>query len=588
MSGELRVVGAIGFVERLWRWRRGPLLLLQVILVMLCGASVAQAAQDETTETKLDSSTSELLASTLEANRYWFEGPPERVPGYRYTFVHPHDRPRQFTVADPQAAEVRVKRGITYLPLVGEVIKALAGREPKVATVEAVERSDGEIRIRFRTDGSLSPRLGGGVSGDLSSYLPFRLGDGVIRLDAASLMPIEMTSVRRDERRNSETVVTETLSEPFEVDAGHWVPLHIVADVRRNTVKDEQRRPSGHDRFDWAFRVYEPGLWLFDAQLIAEGTAIGYHLEDVVIGEDEAAASRACSTAVASIRGAKELTKSARRSVCRDESGLVAAGSEEASGTRLRLHAGRRLPRAGCLRPPGKRPGRTRIVSRVEQALPFSGSQHLFTADGREVKGKADEPYVKVRALDPESTGPDAGNNVPPCLATGWGWWCASMNLARRVNDSAITIDEQPKKKTWRITTRPLHGGATFTVGTLLRYTSWACLRRSRYKRCDIEVDRESGLPVVETYFVKGQQGPFCTIRFENWLDTAEGKAPGKVVGRVTYEKQGPRDPEMHKRETFDEVFRFTGTYRVTDAGFCCSIRWRAALRARATNRRAA
>ncbi len=277
-------------------------------------------------------------------------------------------------------------------------------------------------------------------------------------------------------------------------------------------------------------------------------------------------ASKACSTAVASIRGSKEHTKSLvdqyveanRVWLLPDREkrqGLVYDYTQE-DGYRERVifdRQGNVLVQLASYRQSSK--------------LPFSGSQHLFTADGREVKGKADEPYVKVRALDPTSTGPDSGSKVLPCLATGWGLRCASMGLARGADEFAITVDEQPKKKTWRLTLRPLHGGATFTVGTLLRYTSWARLRRTAYKRCDIEVERESGLPVVETYFVKGQQGPFCTIRFENWLDTAEGKAPGKVIGRVTYQKQGPRDPESRKRETFDEVFRFTGTYRVTEAG---------------------
>ncbi len=561
----------------LFRWeplgRSHRWFLLSAFLLVFCRASLAQQpqggevdARSESIDSSPDPSTSELLAEILEANRYWFEGPPKRVPAYRYALVLSDGKRQEFRVDDPQTAEVRVKRGITYMPLVGQVFEALVDSKSNGATVGAVERSDGEIRIRFQTNGSLAPRLGGGVLGSWNGYLPFRLGRGTIRLDAASLMPTELTSVWRDDRHHSETLVTEKLSEPYEVDGGHWVPLRVEADTRRNTIMDGQRKPSGHDRFDWAFRVYEPGLWLFDAQLIAEGTALGYHLEDVVVGEAEEAAARATSVAVAAIRGSREDTKSIVDQYVETNRGWLLPDREKRQGLvydyrqedgyRERVvfdHQGNVLVQLASKRQSSKHS--------------FAGSQHLFTADGREVRGVADEPYVKVHALDPASTGPDRGSEVLPCLATGWGWQCASMDLARGADDFAIAVDPRVKKKTWKLTMRPRHGQATFTVGTVLRYSSWASLRKSRYSRCDIEIDRESGLPIMETYFVKWMAQPFCTIRFEDWLDTAEGKAPGKVVGCAAYQKRGKLIPETRKREAIEELFRFTGTHRVTEAG---------------------
>ena len=561
-------------LARRYRW-----ILMPAGLMLLCGFSLAQQPQDETTakepaemqaasgpsKSEVAASTSELLAEILEANRYWFEGPPKRVPAYQYTLVLGDGKRQEFSVDDPQTAEVRVKRGVTYMPLVGQVLKALVDASSKAATVEAVERSDGEIRIRFQTDGSLAPRLGGGVLGSWNSYLPFRLGTGTIRLDAASLMPAELTSVWHDERHKSETLVTEKLSEPYEVDGGHWVPLRVEADIRRNTIKDGQRRSAGHDRFDWAFQVYEPGLWLFDAQLMAEETAIGYHLEDVVIGDDEKPTPEATSVAVATIRESGEDTRNvvdqyveANRAWLLPDlakrKGLVYDYAQE-DGYRERItfdHQGNILAQLAS--------------DRQSHESSSAGQQRLYTVDGREVFGTVDQPFVTIRTFDPASTSPFSGRKILNNMALGWGWECASMRLARSPDDFGISIDTPADPKYWILRLQPLHNRPSLHIGTMLCFTSWAYLPSHPFRVCKVKIDRETRLPVKEVYYRKGEDEPFCTIQFEDWLDTKEGKAPGKVIGRATYPKRGLRDPETHVR--VEEVFDFTGTYRVTGAGY--------------------
>lgn len=567
----------------LFNWeplRRGHrFFLLPVFLLLVCGVSLAQQPQDETTaresaetqatsgpsKSELAASTSELLAQILEANRYWFEGPPKRVPAYRYTLVLDDGKRQEFSVDDPQTAEVRMKRGITYMPLVGQVLKTLVDANSKAATVEAVERSDREIRIQFRTDGSLAPRLGGGVLGSWNSYLPFRLGKGTIRLDAASLMPAELTSVWHDEHHKSETLVTEKLSEPYEVDGGHWVPLRVEADIRRNTIRDKQRRSSGHDRFDWAFQVYEPGLWIFDAQLIAEETAVGYHLEDVVIGDDEKPTPKATSAAVATIRESGEDTRDvvdqyveANRAWLLPDlakrKGLVYDYAQE-DGYRERIIFDRQGNILAQL-----------ASDRQSHESSSAGQQRLYTVDDREVFGNVDQPFVTIRTFDPASTSPFSGRKVLNNMALGWAWECASMRLARSPDDFGISIDTPADPKYWILRLQPLRNRGNLHIGTMLCFTSWAYLPNHPFRVCKVKIDCETRLPVKEVYYRNGEDEPFCTIRFEDWLDMKEGKAPGKVIGRATYPKHGLRDPETHAR--IEEVFDFTGTYRVTKAGY--------------------
>lgn len=175
MNGELLVIGAPGLVRHLLLASvdvvlfalkpkdftplapRNGWLLLPAALLMLCGISLAGQPQEETAnltpgsaaeiqppaaaeqavteesmpepaETELAPDTADVLAKTIEANRYWFEGPPQRVSGYRYTFVHRDGQRQEFTVTNPRTAGAWVKRGITYTPLAHVLLKALGTR----------------------------------------------------------------------------------------------------------------------------------------------------------------------------------------------------------------------------------------------------------------------------------------------------------------------------------------------------------------------------------------------------------------------------------------------------------------------------
>ncbi len=513
-----------------------------------------------------DADTTELLARILEANRFWFESPPQQTPGCRYAFVHRNGKRQEFEVADPQSAGASVKRGITYAPLAAVLLRALVDSGSSAAHVEAVERSDAEIRIRFRTDGSLGSRLGGGVSGSWQGYIYYKLGDGVLRLDAKTLLPIELTSTWRDAKRNEETLVTERLSEPVEVADGHWVPLRVEAVRQENTSSASEAKNESSSRFDWTFKVYQPGLWLFDAELAADGTATGYHLEDLVIGGVEKPQPKASSAALAAIEKSKaalaglvrQYVEANRAWLLPDlakREGLVYDYTQE-DGYRERII----FDRDGNVL--------AQLVSdRQSSKSPSSGQIHLLTADGREANGMAGEPFLTVRPADPASTSPFSGRKMLNNLATGWGWECASMRLARGADDFAITVDEKSEDQAWKMVLRPLRNRPTLHLGTMLRFISWAYLPNWSFDRCEIHIDRKSRLPLEERYFQEGKDEPICTIRFEDWLDTPEGKAPGKVVGRATYQKRGQQDPETGQSKEIEEVFDFTGRYRVTETG---------------------
>ncbi len=527
-------------------------------LVAALHSTAAQAATGPS-KSRHDAETTELLARILEANRFWFEGPPRQTPGYRYTFVHRNGKRQEFEVADPQSAGASVRQGITYAPLAAVLLRALVDSGSSAAHVEGVERSDAEIRIRFRTDGSLGSRLGGGVSGSWQGYIYYKLGDGVLRLDAKTLLPIELTSTWRDAKRNEETLVTERLSEPVEVADGHWVPLRVEAVRQENTSSAGEAKNENSSRFDWTFKVYQPGLWLFDAELAADATATGYHLEDLVIGGVQKPQPQASSAALAAIEKSKaalaglvrQYVEANRAWLLPDlakRKGLVYDYTQE-DGYRERIT----FDRDGNVL--------VHLVSdRQSSKSPSSGQLHLFTADGREANGMAGEPFLTVRPADPASTSPFSGRKMLNNLATGWGWECASMRLARGADDFAITVDEKSEDQAWKMVLRPLRNRPTLHLGTMLRFISWAYLPNWSFDRCEIRIDRKGRLPLEERYFQEGKDQPICTIRFEDWLDTPEGKAPGKVVGRATYQKRG-------QSKEIEEVFDFTGKYRVTETG---------------------
>jgi len=303
------------------------------------------------------------------------------------------------------------------------------------------------------------------------------------------------------------------------------------------------------------------------AELLAKTIeANRYQLEDVVIGNVKEPVPQATSSAMTTIRNVKLQTAGVVKQYVdanrawllpdlKRRSGLVYDYTQE-DGYRERI----------IFDPAGN------VLAQLESdrqsdESPSHGQQHLFTADGQEANGVIDEPFLSARRLDPESTSTFSGRKMLNNLATGWHWECASMLLARGADDFGIRVEDRSDGKTRKLTLRPVRNGPALHIGTMLRFISWAYLPRRSFERCEIDIDRKTQLPIRETYFRDGESEPFCTIRFVDWLDTPEGKAPGKVIGRATYRKRGERNPETREYEYFEEVFRFTGRYRVTDGG---------------------
>ncbi|TWU43858.1 hypothetical protein Q31b_13900 [Novipirellula aureliae] len=567
-AGNLLALELHVFVTLTQRYRW---LLLPVALLMLSAGRVVAAppmpdtrqadkgtSAPEAAEADGDLKTTKLLAAILEANRYWFDGTPPGVPSYRYAFVHRDGKRQEFRIADPQTAGASIKRGITYTPLVAVLLQSLADSTSNAATMEVVEYSNDQIQIRFHSDGSLGARLGGGVSGRWAGYLYYKLGSGVLRLDAKTLMPIELTSTFRDDERDKETIVTEKLSEPHQIDADHVVPLHVEAIRQERESKNGHLKEDTTSRFDWAFRVYEPGLWLFDAEPTAAGTAIGYHLENVVIDYSEEPVLQASSSVVASIRELNKQTSAvvdqyveANRAWLlpdlQQRTGLIYDYTQE-EGYRERVifdSAGNVLVQLAR--------------DRQSDKTPLTGKLNMLTADGREANGMADEPFVAVRSF--------SDRNTLDKLATGWGWQCASKRLAHRADNFGVSVQDMTDQKTRKLTLRPVRNRPTLDIGTMLRFISWAYLPGKSFERCEIEINGESQLPTEENYFVDGNAKPFCTIRFEDWLETPEGRAPGKIVGRATYPSRGKRDPVTREYEMLSEDFYFTAKFRLTEGG---------------------
>ena len=213
------------------------------VFVLIAAAFAAEQTPPETGAGGNQARGQAIIRRFVEVNRYWLIGPPAAVRQFSYT-LNRLGAKEEFAVPDPMKAPRARRTGVTYYTMLHHL-----AAKPESATVRSITEEGGRIRLTLAFDPPMAVECGNGVENSWSGYFSF-LGDaGYLVLDANRFVPVEAGIQWRDNVAMGK--VTETFAEFAQVDAGHSVPLAI-------TIQDDETR------FDWRFRLYEPGLWLFD------------------------------------------------------------------------------------------------------------------------------------------------------------------------------------------------------------------------------------------------------------------------------------------------------------------------------------
>ena len=198
----------------------------------------------------------EILAEIAEANRYWLNLPPKEVRSYRYEFTATGNGPgrgtREYEVRDdsgesfpPREMEhIHAKRhGITYFSALHYMTA-----HPEDVSFRQVEIDDDEIRLGYSFKNRLWLAASRCLFASRNGFIisDWHIREGTLVIDRKTLTP----------REHVNPWFRETFLDYVEIRPGHYVPLQISFDRLAKYRLPEHR---------WKFRVYRPGLWLFDS-----------------------------------------------------------------------------------------------------------------------------------------------------------------------------------------------------------------------------------------------------------------------------------------------------------------------------------
>jgi hypothetical protein len=196
----------------------------------------------------------EILTKMAEANRYWLDRPPPEVRSYRYDFKRGEKESKTYEVAENGRAAGVVQRGISYV----SVLYGLT-TDSKSVVFRQIDVQPDKMTLTFTLAGGTSVSAGNGVLGTWSGFFSTTVSEGTMIVDPKTYTVQEFHC---GEYR-------ETSSDWVEIRPNHFVPLRV-------------RVSSGHMSFDFRFRVYEPGLWLF-AWSQREGSTPIAQVDNVIV-----------------------------------------------------------------------------------------------------------------------------------------------------------------------------------------------------------------------------------------------------------------------------------------------------------------
>jgi len=177
----------------------------------------------------------EILEKVFAANRDWLDRPPPEVRSYRYDFRLGTEEPKTYDVPATGAVPASVRRGISFVSVL-DGLKA----HPERAVLRQLEVKPDRIVLTYSLREAASVSAGNGVLGPWRGYFQRGVRGGTLVIDPKRYTVQEHRS--RDHQ--------ETFSDYVEMRPGQFAPLRV-------------RVSDGGMEFDFRFRVYEPGLWLF-------------------------------------------------------------------------------------------------------------------------------------------------------------------------------------------------------------------------------------------------------------------------------------------------------------------------------------
>ncbi len=482
-----------------------------VIRALTCGLTIATAFAAERTDPGPVSGADprrgqQIIRKFAEANRYWLLGPPPEVRQFSYTLQRSGEE-QEFAVPNPTKAPRARRTGVTYSTMLHQLAS-----KPNTVVVRSITEEGGRIRLTLAFDPPVRGACGNGVENSWAGY--FNLGGdaGYLVLDAERLLPLEAGMGQ----------LTETFAEFVEVDAGHYVPLAI-------TVQKEDMR------FDWRFRLYEPGLWLFDdsrygerriawtdqVKVNKETPVLRRAVEASVAREKaEAAGSRALRTLLDANRHWLLPSLAARH-------GLVYEYRQEAPYLERVLFDsdGNLMDRLEATKDSPERPTR----------------QRLWLADGRSYSGDAGDRFVRLEGSGDVASSPEAGlqrDRIVQHLAMGLALDCALTRFAREPDAFWAELLPAPNAADRYLLVLHSRKDARLFTGTMLTFSSWSFMHDVRYDRSEILCDAATHRPLEERDYA-GKSELKGEYRFEDWLGDASGAFPGRIRAVVPHSKDG-------------------------------------------------
>lgn len=487
-------------------------------LLLLCAALAP--AQPTPAKADLTARGREILARMARVNHDWLIAPPAEVKNYEYEFRLRDGAWQTVRYQNGGANQPESKRqGITF----GTAIHDLA-RHPEQFTFSRVEEKGGTVELEFASAAGMRGAFGNGLENGWYGYTGFGGKEGTLRLDAAHMTPQKLEVGTE----------TETYGEFAPSSPGRLAPLAIRID-------------KGDMHFQWAFRLYQPGLWLLDVSRYAvqEGAASNppevAQVRNVKVNDAATAAALAAETKAAA--AARQQAEAGAR---------VARGLVEANRAWLApsLEARRGLAYDYRQEAPYHErilfDERGNVIAHLAATKDSPSTPTLQTAylsDGTTLNAQAGERYVKESKI----TEPGLGQvRLVNNLATGLAWDCALTALARNPESFRAESGEARDGKT-TITLIP-RGRARLFAGTMLAFTSWAYMHDVNYDHATVLCEAQTLRPLEERDYAGDKLvGQFT---FSDYLDDPAGAAPGRIQGLIPYEKDG-KDQALEMDATY-------------------------------------
>jgi hypothetical protein len=502
-----------------------PSLSRSVLQCLTCGLVAAAALGGEPTKPGPvsagdQSRGEEIIRRFVEVNRYWLMGPPSGVQNFSYV-LNRLSGTQVFEVSDPARTSRARLQGVTYSTLLHQLAQA-----PQSATVTKMTEEKGILRLALTFEPAVRGAIGNGVENSWNGYHNLGGRDGYIVLDTERWVPLE-ASVGR---------LTETFGEYARVDGRHWVPLAIGEQI-------------GDTHYDWHFRLYEAGLWLFD-ESISDGRRLAW-VEQVKVNS---AAAKLQQATAASLEQAERTKVGQERmeAFLKANRQWLLPSLEARRGLAYEYRQEAPYLERVLIDPNGN------LMARLEATKENPERptrQRLWLADGRSYSGNAADQFVKLEGGWSLGESPEAWlrrDRIVQHLAMGLALDCALTRLAREPENFWAEVRSVPNiEARYLLVLHPKKDARLFT-GTMLTFSSSSFMHDVRYDRSEVLCDAATHRPLEERDYA-GQTDLKGEYLFKDWLGDASGAAPGRIRAALPYEKEG-KDQALE----MDAQFRFT------------------------------